>query len=99
MATPPPVETLLVTVTVAGRYPSSVNVAMNSDLRGILIEHGVAWQWKPLEVSTRAPGGVDVTSQAVLVPRVTEAQADVSDVATPSAARMAIFFIIQDAPR
>src|SRR5690606_1267519 len=72
---------------------------MNSDLRGILIEQGVAWHWKPFDVSTRAPGGVEVTSHAVLVPRVTEAQADVSDVATPSAARMTILFIFWDAPK
>ena len=39
------------------------------------MEQGVAAHMWPFVVSTLAPGGVEVTSQAVLVPRVTVAQA------------------------
>jgi hypothetical protein len=63
------------TCTVAVLYPGLVIVAVNSDLRFILMAQGVAGHWCPLVVSTRAPDGSESMTQASSDPRVTVAQA------------------------
>jgi hypothetical protein len=66
-------------------------VAENSDLRDIFSEHGVESHCIPLVVFTAAPGGVVFTSHAVVVPRVTVAQAPKDAHAAASAAIAPVF--------
>ncbi|WP_395444970.1 hypothetical protein [Caulobacter sp. UC70_42] len=75
MPAAPALAVLWVTVMAAGRYPGLVTVATNSLLRLIRIAHGVASQKWPFVVSTLAPIGSLLTSQASVEPRVTDAQA------------------------